>query len=593
MSRKAKISLALFLAFAVLVQYSFSPQALFAYGLNNTSAAAQSEEQATDDSKDSDKQETTKETEETKATESTEPSENAEEPEGDTDESDANAEDKSESDADNPDAEDPDTEESQTDDMEEDSNKETVKYPAVTFSEKADGVQVNISAPEGALPENATVKVKAVKASKIKDAVEELIDEGKVVKAVDITFYDADGEQIEPKEKISVTFVSKEFSGLNEAQVVHISDEGVAETVKNSSVDGNKAKFKSDEFSIYAVVTEGDDARVLVKFAKPNGTEIASMYVKKGDNMEQVLYDPGVGEALTGGVYFRGWTTEENYTPQTDALSIAEVRTEVEGMLPPDSDGEEVTFYAMLFKDYRITYLDENEISLGQEEKTFRADASSAEQSYTVNMAYTVQDDTHHFEGWNVVEGGSHISGHTQGTVYENNDVITITGDVTFGVEAPEGHWFIFDENGRGATYNAPQFIQSDQHPTRPNDSNMLRNGYTFGGWFADKSVADQTSGGTQYNFNLPLSDKTTVYARWIPKTTANYTIIIWKQNLDGNGYDFEESVSQSGNVGSVINTVRQQGTGNNAYAQIRQNNQWVSRQYTGFHLNKFFISSL
>ena len=43
MNRKLKLSLALFLAFAVLMQYSFSPQALFAYGLNNSDKAVQEE----------------------------------------------------------------------------------------------------------------------------------------------------------------------------------------------------------------------------------------------------------------------------------------------------------------------------------------------------------------------------------------------------------------------------------------------------------------------------------------------------------------------------------------------------------------------
>ena len=299
--------------------------------------------------------------------------------------------------------------------------------------------------------------------------------------------------------------------------------------------------------------------------------------------MKQVLYDPGVGE-LANGVYFRGWTTDKNYTTNTQANSIEEVRTEVAGMLPPDSDGTEVTYYAMLFKDYRITYLDENDISLGQEEVAFRADATSAAQSYKVNMAYMVQDDTHHFEGWKVREGGSNIEGYTSGKIYENNDVISITGDITFGVNAPEGHWFVFDENGKGATYNAPQFIQSGDHPTRPNDANMIRNGYTFGGWYEDKAVADQTSGGTQYNFNQELTDKVTVYARWIPKATAGYTIIVWKQNIAGDGYDFVESITGTGNVGSVINAVSSQGNGTNRYARINGENY----QYTGFHLKEF-----
>ena len=274
--------------------------------------------------------------------------------------------------------------------------------------------------------------------------------------------------------------------------------------------------------------------------------------------MSVVLYDPGAG-TLADGVYFRGWTTDPNYTTNTVAKTIADVRTEVAGQLPPETDGTEIVYYAMLFKDYRITYLDENGISLGQEEVTFRADSESAEQEYTVNMSYTVQDDTHHFEGWNVADGTSNIQGYIGGKKYENNDVITITGDVTFAVNAPEGHWFIFDENGKGATYNAPQFIYSTATPSEPDSSKMVRNGYTFGGWFADKATADQTEGGEEYDFSKTLTETTTVYARWISKTEAGYTVIIWRQNLAGDGYDFVEAISLSGTVESTINTVTAQ----------------------------------
>ena len=465
--------------------------------------------------------------------------------------------------------------------------KDEITYPAASFEKNADGMLVKINAPEGALPEGTTVKVKKASKSEISEAVKDAFNKDtRVFKAVDITFYDKDGKEIEPKREVSVSFASDTFNDIQKAKVVHINDNGDVERVEGSKVDKdkNKATFKSDEFSIYAIVGEDIDYRINVVFKKGN-TKIDSMYVKENDDMEVVLYDPGTGE-LDDGVYFRGWTTDPNYTTETEALTIDDVRTDVAGMLPPSSDDITVTYYAMLFKDYRVTYMDENNISLGQEEVTFRADSTSAQQNYKVNMAYTVQDDTHHFEGWNVKEGGSHIVGHTDGKTYENNDNITITGDVTFSVNAPEGHWFIFDENGKGATYNAPQFVQSSDHPTRPNDANMIRNGYRFGGWFKDKSVADQTSGGTHYNFNQTLSDRTTVYARWIPNTTANYTIIIWKQNLDGDGYDFEESVSLNGGVGSTINTVTApNGTGNNnSYARVNGTN----KQYKGFHLDRF-----
>ena len=293
------------------------------------------------------------------------------------------------------------------------------EYPAASFEKTVAGTMVKISAPKGALPEGADVAVKAVSRSAIKDSVDALMgDDTKVVKAIDITFHDKDGKEIEPKKNVSVKFVSDKFGDLDDPAVVHINDNGTAEKVSGNKVDaeGNRVTFTAKDFSVYIIVETGEDARMLVKFVKPDGTEtgeeIASMYVKNEDEMKQVLYDPGVGE-LPSGVYFRGWTKNKDYTPSTTPLSIEGVRTEVSGMLPPESDETTVTYYAMLFKKYRITYLDENEISLGQEEAKFRADLTSAEQPYKVNMAYTVQDDTHHFEGWNVVEGGSNIIGHT------------------------------------------------------------------------------------------------------------------------------------------------------------------------------------
>ena len=44
MNKNIKLCLALLLALVVLVQYSFSPQAIIAYGLDNTDSAAQTVE---------------------------------------------------------------------------------------------------------------------------------------------------------------------------------------------------------------------------------------------------------------------------------------------------------------------------------------------------------------------------------------------------------------------------------------------------------------------------------------------------------------------------------------------------------------------
>ena len=83
-----------------------------------------------------------------------------------------------------------------------------------------------------------------------------------------------------------------------------------------------------------------------------------------------------------------------------------------------------------------VAYLGDGDVSLGTD-SFLRTPTDPASFSYTVNMAYTA-DSTHNFEGWLVKNGGSNITGHTEGKVYPNETEITISGSVTFSVNAPE-----------------------------------------------------------------------------------------------------------------------------------------------------------
>ncbi|MBQ6501703.1 MAG: InlB B-repeat-containing protein, partial [Mogibacterium sp.] len=485
-------------------------------------------------------------------------------------------------------------------------------YPAQHFEKMTPGfnrVQVIVDAPEGAFPKDTTMKVKNVAEDDVNDAVKKELGEGvNIVKAIDITFYDKDGNEIEPKEgsdPLSVSFKSSKLENLNEPAVVHIDNKKV-ETISDEDVKnkGDKVSFEADQFSIYVVVETGQDARALVKFM--NGeTEIDSMYVKSGDDMETVLYDPSGKLNLDEGVIFKGWTTNPDYSvaDAANALDIGEVRTEVSGMLPPVSDGKEIIYYAMLYKKYTVTYLDSKEAAIHQDSILYRTDATGNDlkQAYQVSWNYTPEDDTHDFEGWFAHEGGSNIEGFDpdandgKGTLYAYEQDITISGDVTFSVFAPEGHWLVFDENGKGATYNAPKFIKSGEN-TVPPSLEMMRNGYNFVDWYyfpnGNAPAADPTTGevdltgATVFSFGGTISEKTTVYAKWNPISTANYTIIVWKQNLACNGYDYDEAASKtlSGSVGTVINTVTQQGTGDDAFARING----TDYKPTGFHLSRY-----
>lgn len=451
--------------------------------------------------------------------------------------------------------------------------EEEVKMPAVSFNEHANGLNIIIDAPEGAFPEGTKVEITPVYDEAVVEAAEEVIDgEAKTAIAVDISFKYKD-EEIEPLIPISVKMFSDVIETADNTHVVHISDDGEANLVGGVKVDDDSLDFVSGDFSIYIIVVEGKDARLEVKFV--NGTtEVASMFVKQRDvennKLDQVLYDPGTGD-LDDGVIFKGWTRDPEYTKDTQGLTIKEVRDDVaDNLLPPQNDGDSVTYYAMLFKQYTVTYLDDDLVSLGGVSVLYRADAQGDELNteYTVNMAYNPVDDEHDFQGWflydpdkykeNIVSRNGVPYDYSSEDVFKNTtDVLVIKGDVVFSVNSPLGHWLIFDENGKGATYAAPRFILAGKPAERSRpDTDMTRKGYTFGGWYTGKpSEYGGTPTGEFFDFDKEnyLTTKTYLYAKWIPNATAPYTVLIWKQNATRTGYDFAASEVGVGPVNASI----------------------------------------
>ena len=128
---------------------------------------------------------------------------------------------------------------------------EEEKFPEQFFVKNVSGTTVRISAPKGALPEESSVKVTAVKAGAIQSAVDKAA--GKkvdVVKAFDITFSDKDGKEIEPEKQVSVNFEYSGFSKLEHPQVYHIEDSGVAEKLADSKVGtyGDQVSISAQRF---------------------------------------------------------------------------------------------------------------------------------------------------------------------------------------------------------------------------------------------------------------------------------------------------------------------------------------------------------
>ena len=346
------------------------------------------------------------------------------------------------------------------------------------------------------------------------------------------------------------------------------------------TVNGTTVSFPAKSFSIYAV---GEELPILTVKFQYGTTVLETLYVKAADtaeDLETIIYDYDLGDISP--LVFRGWTRDSDYTLSSDILSIDEVRTDAKAEASAMTADKEIVYYAAVFKQFKVTYVDAGGITIGT--GVAEAPVRDTEATYTVNQGYTT-DDSHNFEGWFVENGAQNItdtgltgvspadivtlSGENP-TLFPNSTEMKLTGDVKFSVSAPEGHWLVFNENGKGATYNAPRFIKAGETTQQAYDDllPMVRNGYSFVGWFYGTERPDPNDPestivdyGVSFTPGGYLTETTTIYAKWEAVATANYVILIWKQNIAGNGYDFVESIQKTGNVNSTPNAVANNGT--------------------------------
>lgn len=156
-----------------------------------------------------------------------------------------------------------------------------VSMPAQSFTGETDGVIVSVEAPEGAFPEGTTMVVSPVEMdddtlSNVTGAVESS-GERKLVtaQAVDISFFDAEQNLIEPKLPIKVSMKSALVSESENVALVHLTETATAgpaeaetaeapvaptaEVVTDVQVvenpdEHNEIQFESDAFSVYVLV---------------------------------------------------------------------------------------------------------------------------------------------------------------------------------------------------------------------------------------------------------------------------------------------------------------------------------------------------
>ena len=111
--------------------------------------------------------------------------------------------------------------------------------PAQVFEGSTEYVRASVTAPEGAFPEGTTMALADVEDEKTLTDIEDTVSEGFVkverVHAVDITFFDADNNEIEPLVPISVVMTVAEIDREEAAVVVHVDDAGAPQVVESRS----------------------------------------------------------------------------------------------------------------------------------------------------------------------------------------------------------------------------------------------------------------------------------------------------------------------------------------------------------------------
>ena len=127
------------------------------------------------------------------------------------------------------------------------------------FNKKEGNINVDVTAPEGSLPDGTTMKIRPLTGSELENFKEDVARKSnKIVysgQAVDISFYNKDGKEIEPEKEIDVKISLDNGLPKGEQVVAHKKDNGEVNIVENAKATQNTTYFKSKEFSVYGIVT--------------------------------------------------------------------------------------------------------------------------------------------------------------------------------------------------------------------------------------------------------------------------------------------------------------------------------------------------
>ncbi len=446
-----------------------------------------------------------------------------------------------------------------TDEENTDSEGAEISYPAQHFAQDVSRLRVSVQAKEDTFPEGTTMNAQPISGDEAKAIAQDALSKDQeVVDAigVDITFYNADGDEIQPRQNVEVGFEVIGSSLEGEAfTVIHQEESGAVDLVEDESVaaeaTASEATFEAEHFSIYVIAGTNNPAVATYTFYDEDGNVLSANVTKTSGEgtiatkVQRVkngeyLYMPETPEQK-GGI-FQGWTTTmESTTPDISTEAITDGKYQV-----TVSETATINLYPVFSDTLYVFFMDELKTVNGVAEqevnrrvyKTVKAKRGEVISTEKVTIPL---DNTHTLTGWYL----------TADCIGEPVASVTLDKEnVKLYPKVEEGHFLSFS-TGDGGSYIEPEFYAANdvtKEPTEP-----TRAGYKFIGW-----STRQDAQSPDYKFGTKLTSNQTLYAVWAPGQSS-YTIIYWKQSVSdkpataSKNYDYETSKKMTGQTGDTI----------------------------------------
>ena len=473
-------------------------------------------------------------------------------------------------------------------------------YTITAYYREVNGDTWKISAEYSAdagIPSNAQLSVTEIKegdegyegyVTKSADALGKETEDISFAKAFDITLVNPEtGEVYQPAEnkdvKITIELLDNSLEGITNVDIVHIHGEPEEQAeVLGSTLAGDAVQFNTKGFSVFVVTGANAVPRRTYTFFVPNeaaegyteyhftdadGKDITKQYVKNGElPVIPSLESTAVNE-------FDGWYKG---TINGSELVIEDTPFDFSSSFTAD---EPVNLYPK-FKEYiYVNFHDQYDKDAGifPITKTKRAELINGSATVQIDDVSTVYSGSQSgklaFYGWsyeqvkNPGDTGVVISGSTI-TVDKTTDLYPIYAGI---------HWLSYysAKAGSGATYFPSHYYFAEEGPTKLQVPEL--EGYQFTGWWTGKIITPEGSTEETIDYGKQVSNAdgtlidtlnepsvyfsggklllradTTLYARWEAKTTANYQIIVWKQEANSS-YWYAESDILPGTIGNTV----------------------------------------